>query len=177
MNFSSPAFKNHAYLNVPASRSAAAMLSSAVFLVPLALSWSTSPAPQHPRVLLWYSLLRKPNYKPPDWVIPVAWGFIETGMAVATYRLLRHSPSEPRSKALGLLALNTVGIGAWSRLFFGGRSLPVSTVAAAALVVSGTAYVDQARKVDKQSAIAGIPFVAWVAFATLLTAELWRRNR
>ena len=158
-------------------RPEAAALSTAVYLVPLALSWSTSPAPQHPRVLLWYSLLSKPGHKPPDWVIPVAWGLIETGMAAASYRLLRHPASAPRNRALGLLALNTVSIGAWSQLFFGGRNLAASTVAAATMIGTGAAYVAEARKVDKPAAAAGIPFVAWVAFATLLTAGLWRRNR
>lgn len=160
-----------------ASQLAAAALSSAVFVIPLALSWSTSPALQHPRVLLWYSLLRKPQYKPPDWMIPVAWALIESSMAVASYRLLRLPSSEPRDRALGLLAVNTVCIGAWSRVFFGSRNLPASTVAAAAMIVPGAAFVHEARKVDKASAMAGVPFIGWVAFATLLTAALWRRNR
>ncbi len=90
-------------------------------------------------MLIWYSLLRKPGYKPPDWVIPVAWGLIETGMAAATYRLLHHPASTPRNRALGLLAVNTVSIGAWSRLFFGGRDLVASTVAAAAMGDTGAA--------------------------------------
>lgn len=158
-------------------RPTAAILSSAVYVVPLALSWSTAPAPQHPRVLLWYTLLRKPGYKPPDWAIPVAWGLIETAMAGASYRLLRHPASPERNRALALLALNTVSIGAWSRLFFGRRDLATSTVAAAAMVVTGAAYVHQARRVDKPAALAGVPFVAWVAFATVLTAALWNRNR
>lgn len=159
------------------SRTAAAALSTAVYAVPLALSRSTSPAPQHPRVLLWYGLLRKPEHAPPDWVVPVAWGLIETCMAGAAYRLLRKRSSAPRNRALGLLAVNTVGIGAWSRLFFGRRNLAASDVGAAAMVGTGAAYVAQARQVDKPAAIAGIPFVFWVAFATLLTAGIWRKNR
>jgi translocator protein len=159
------------------SRTAAAALSTAVYAVPLALSWSTSPAPQHPRVLLWYGLLRKPDHKPPDWVIPAAWGLIETCMAGAAYRLLRQESSPSRDRALGLLAVNTVGIGAWSRLFFGRRDLAASVVGAAAMVGTGVAYVDQARKVDKPAAAAGIPFIVWVAYATLLTAGIWRKNR
>lgn len=177
MNHSSPVVEGQLESSALISRPTSAALASAVFIVPLALSWSTSPAPQHPRVLLWYTLLSKPDYKPSDWAIPVTWGVIETAMAVAAYRLIRQPQSAARNKALALLALNTVSIGGWSRVFFGSRSLPVSTVAAAAMIGSGAAYIEQARKVDKQSALAGIPFVAWVAFATLLTAELWRRNR
>ena len=177
MNFPPANTEDHPSLPGQWGRPEAAALTTAAYLVPLALSWSTSPAPQHPRVLLWYSLLSKPGYKPPDWVIPAAWGLIETGMAAASYRLLRHPASAPGNRALGLLALNTVCIGAWSQLFFGGRNLAASTVAAAAMVGTGAAYVAEARKVDKRAAAAGIPFVAWVAFATLLTAGLWRRNR
>lgn len=177
MKYSSPVIEGQAQPALLLSRPAAAAVASAVFLVPLALSWSTSPAPQHPRVLLWYRLLSKPDFKPPDWAIPVTWGMIETAMAVAAYRLLRRAQSAPRHKALALLALNTVSIGGWSRVFFGNRNLPVSTISAVAMIGSGAAYIQQARKIDKPSALAGIPFVAWVAFATLLTAELWRRNR
>jgi translocator protein len=177
MNDSLLTSENPAQQSGRVSRLTAAAVSSAVYLVPLLLSWSTSPAPQHPKVLLWYGLLRKPGYKPPDWVIPVSWGLIETGMAAASYRLLRYPASAPRNRALTLLALNTVSIGAWSRLFFGRRNLAASTVAAAAMVGTGVAFVEQARKVDKPAAVAGVPFVAWVAFATILTAALWRRNR
>ena len=70
-----------------------------------------------------------------------------------------------------------LAIGGWSRLFFGSRNLPASTFASAALIASGAAYVDRARRVDRGAALAGAPFVAWVAFATVLTAEIWRRNR
>jgi translocator protein len=174
---SSPIDDINPTLTTGLSPQVAAALSTAVYVVPLALSWSSSPAPQRPRVMLWYGLLRKPGYKPPDWMVPVAWGLIETCMAGAAYRLLRKLSSAPRSRALGLLAMNTVGIGAWSRLFFGKRNLPASVVGAATLVGTGVAYVDQARQVDKPAAAAGIPFIVWVAFATVLTAGIWRKNR
>lgn len=102
---------------------------------------------------------------------------IETCLAAATYRLLRKSGSPARNASLGWLAANIVGIGGWSRLFFGRRNLPASTVAAAGLLASGVAYVSSARKADPTAAAEGTPLVAWVAFATILTAAIWRRNR
>lgn len=160
-----------------ASRGVAALLASAAYLVPLALSASSSPSPQHPRTLLWYKLLRQPKFKPPDAAIPLAWAAIESALAFAGYRLLRQPSAPARNKSLAWLALNVVNIGGWSRLFFGRRNLPASTIAAAAMVGAGAAYVAQARKADTASAAAGVPFVAWVAFATVLTAAIWRRNR
>ena len=68
--------------------------------------------------------------------------------------------------------------GVWflSRLFFGGRILPPRTVAAAAMIGTGAAYVAEARRTDEVAAAAGIPLTAWVAFATVRTAAIWRRN-
>jgi tryptophan-rich sensory protein len=155
----------------------AATVAATAYLLPYALSRSTSPTPDHPRVLLWYRLLRKPALKPPDIAIPLTWFGIESGLAFAGYRLLRKPQSPERDRALAWLAGNVTGIGLWSRLFFGSRDLPTSTVAAGALALAGAAYVHEARKVDRPAAAAGVPLVAWVCFATVLTAAIWRRNR
>lgn len=155
----------------------AGLLAAAAYVVPLALSYSTAPSPNHPRTLLWYKTLRMPSFKPPDAAVPLAWAAIETTLAFAAYRLLRRPGSPARSRALAWLGANVVAIGGWSRLFFGQRNLPASTIAAATMIGSGAAFVAEARKVDGSASAAGVPFVAWVAFATVLTAAIWRRNR
>ena len=158
-------------------RPAAAALASGAFLLPLALSASSVPSPNHPRIALWYATLRKPWFKPKDWLVPVAWTGIESGLAVAAYRLLRTPPTAGRRRALALLTWNTFMIGGWSRLFFKRRALGLSTVAAATMIASGAGFVRQATPVDPAAARAGLPFIAWVSFATLLTASIWSLNR
>jgi len=125
---------------------------------------------------IWYRLLRKPGFQPPDKVIPVAWTVIDCALTVAGYRLLRQPSTAPRNRALGLWTLNVGLIGGWSGLFFGRRNLPASTALAAGMIGSGIAYVAQASTVDRPAASAGVPFVLWVGFATALTAALWRKN-
>jgi translocator protein len=159
------------------SPAAAALLAAGAFAVPAALSIDTSPTPKHPRTMRWYRALRQPFFKPPDALIPLAWTAIECALAAAMYRLLRSAPSAARSRAVALLAWNITAIGGWSRLFFLQRNLPISTLTAATMVASGAAFVQQARQVDPTAARAGVPFVAWVAFATLLTASIWQLNR
>lgn len=156
---------------------AAAALASASWLVPWLLSRSTAPTPDHPRVLLWYKTLRQPTWKPPDVAIPIVWAGLETLLATAAYRLLRRRSSPARNRSLAWLFGNVVSIGAWSRLFFGQRNLPAATAASAALAAGAAAYVDSARRTDRTAAAAGVPLVAWVAFATVLTAAIWRKNR
>lgn len=126
---------------------------------------------------VWYRLLRKPHFQPPDAVIPVAWTLIDTALSIGGYRLLRLPSSPARNRAMGWWALNVAMIGGWSGVFFGRRNLPASTAVAAAMVGTGAAYVAEARHVDKPAAAAGVPFVVWVAFATVLTAAIWQRNR
>jgi benzodiazapine receptor len=155
----------------------AALAASAAFILPLVLSHSTTPSPNHPRVLLWYRSLKKPWFKPKDWVIPLAWFGIEACLARAMFRLIRAAPTADKGRSIGLLSWNIFMIGGWSRLFFGRRHLAMSTVAAASMIATGAAFVVEARKVDKPAARAGIPLVGWLAFATVLTATIWSMNR
>ena len=168
---------NDTTIRSPLFRLASMGIASGAFLVPAALSASSTPSPNHPRVMGWYLSLRKPWFKPPDWVIPLAWAGIEGALATAAYRLLRRPASPARRHALSLWSLNVVLIGSWSQLFFKHRNLAVSTVAAAGMVATGAEYVRQAKSVDPTAAKLGIPFVAWVSFATALTATIWSLNR
>jgi len=160
----------------PMAAPVAAAIASCAFTVPLALSISSTPTPNHPRTMLWYLTLRKPTFTPSDWLFPVAWTGVEAGLATAAYRLLRAVPSAARTKALALWGWNVCMIGGWSRWFFKHHNLGVSTVAAAGLVSSGVAFVHDAKRVDRKASLAGLPFVGWVAFATVLTATMWRLN-
>ncbi len=174
-NMESSGSKHGSAIPVPAGVSA--VLASGAFLVPLALSASSTPSPNHPRILAWYSSLRKPWFKPPDWVIPVAWFGIEGSLATAGYRLLRSPDSAARRNALGWLSWNVFMIGAWSRLFFKRRNLALSTAAAATMIATGIEFSREATRADPVAARAGLPLVAWVSFATLLTAAIWQLNR
>ncbi len=127
--------------------------------------------------MAWYLTLRQPFFKPNDALIPLAWFAIEGCLARGVYRLMQAAPSAERQRALGLMGWNIFMIGSWSRLFFGRRSLAVSTVAAASMIATGAAYVHEAKKVDLKAARAGVPFVAWVSFATVLTGTIWALNR
>jgi translocator protein len=160
----------------PISAPVAAAIASCALTVPLALSLSSAPSPNHPRNFLWYLTLREPSFKPPDWTFPAAWTVIEAGLAAAGYRLLRARSSAARTNALLLWGWNVAWIGGWSRLFFKQHRLGVSTVAAASLVATSAAFVHQANKVDRTAARAGLPLVGWVAFATVLTAAIWHLN-
>ena len=137
-----------------------------------------SPGPDHPRTQRWYKRLEKPGFTPPTPVYPLAWTAIEASLAYGGYRLFRAEPSPERTKALVFWTLNQVGIGGWSEIFFGRRAPGWGTAASAGLGVSAVGYVlATANRTDKIAAALGVPLAGWVAFATLLSEEIWRQKR
>jgi benzodiazapine receptor len=135
-----------------------------------------SPNESHPRTERWYRELDKPGFTPPDSAFGLVWPVLEGFLAVGGYRLLREPPSAARNAAVALWAANVAMIAGWPKLFFGERSPTAGFGAATAQLVAGLAYLEAARRVDGVSAAAGVPYVAWLAFADVIAEEVWRRN-
>lgn len=107
----------------------------------------------------------------------LVWPVLETMHAVGGYRLLRAPPGQGRTAALALWALTSSMIGGWSVLFFGTKRLDASVAAAAGMFAAEAAYLPQAAKVDRPAAWLDAPLLAWLGFATWLSARIAQRNR
>ncbi len=132
--------------------------------------------PQRPREAVWYDTLRKPSYTPSGSTIGIAWGLLETLLAVTGYRLLTRPGTPVRGAALASWAATLAGLAGYPATFFGGKKLGASAAVAAAMCASTTATAATAAKVDEVAAASMVPLVVWTAFAVLLSEELWRRN-
>lgn len=136
-----------------------------------------APDPSHPGIRRWYHRLDKPDYTPPDAAFGAVWPVLETGLAVGGYRLLREPAGPMRNAAVGAWLVNSAMVGGWTQLFFRERQLGASAAASGAMIATGTAYVVTAAKVDRPAAALGVPFVAWLGFATLLATRIWQDNK
>lgn len=132
--------------------------------------------PQRPREAAWYATLRKPSYTPSGSTIGVAWGVLETLLAVTGYRLLSKPPRGANGLAVASWAATLAGLAGYPATFFGGKKLGTSAAVATAMCASTTATAVTASKVDDIAAAAMTPLVLWTAFAVLLSEEVWRRN-
>jgi tryptophan-rich sensory protein len=132
--------------------------------------------PQRPREAVWYDTLRKPSFTPSGSTIGIAWGLLETLLAVTGYRLLTKPGTAARGVALASWAATLAGLAGYPATFFGGKKLGASAAVATAMCASTAATAATASKVDEVAAISMAPLVAWTAFAVLLSEELWRRN-
>jgi benzodiazapine receptor len=129
----------------------------------------------------WYSRVRKPAYQPPGAVFPVVWttlyGDIAVTSAVAIDRLRaagRHDEARRYAAALGVnLALNA----GWTWLFFRFHKLGASAVGAAVLTASSADLARRTAQADPKAGLAQSLYPLWGAFATVLSAHIWRLNR
>jgi translocator protein len=124
----------------------------------------------------WYRDLRKPSFTPPDKVFPVAWTTLYALIAYSGWRVWSAAPSRQRDAALRLWISQLAANAQWSKLFFGQRRPTLALVDVFALEGSIIAYIAAAHKVDRAAAYAFLPYAAWVAFATVLNAEILRLN-
>ena len=124
----------------------------------------------------WYRHLDKPEFTPRDEVFPIVWTSLYILIAWSGWRVWNAAPSRHRRAALELWITQLIANAKWSKLFFGEHRLIASVVDSVALQGTILSYINQARKVDRAAAVAFIPYAAWVAFATVLNAEIARRN-
>jgi benzodiazapine receptor len=124
----------------------------------------------------WYRDLRKPSFTPPDKVFSVAWTTLYALIAYSGWRVWSAAPSRQRDAALRLWISQLAANAQWSKLFFGQRRPTLALVDVFALEGSIIAYIAAAHKVDRAAAYAFVPYAAWIAFATVLNAEILRLN-
>ncbi len=124
----------------------------------------------------WYRQLRKPPWSPPAELFGPVWTILYALMGVAAW-LVAGGRSRGRRSALAAFGVQLALNGAWTPIFFGLRR---PGLALAEIVATLFAIVATVALFTRQRLVAGLlllPYLAWVAFATALNAEIWRRNR
>jgi tryptophan-rich sensory protein len=124
----------------------------------------------------WYRELQKPSYTPPGWLFGPVWTALYIAMGLAAWLVWRRRGFRAAAVPLGLFALQLALNAAWTPLFFG---LQRPFVAFVDIVALWVAIVLTAWCFFRASPAAGwlmMPYLAWVSFAAVLNAALWRLN-
>jgi tryptophan-rich sensory protein len=124
----------------------------------------------------WYARLDKPRWAAPPAVFGVVWIPLYALTAVAGARALDHTAGEQRRAFARTYAVSLALSAAWSPLFFGARSPRLALAGVVALDAANLDLLRRARRADRTAAACLVPYVAWAAFATALTAAVARRN-
>jgi len=124
----------------------------------------------------WYAGLAKPSFNPPNWVFGPAGTTLYLMIAFATWLLWRAPAGAPRSRALGWSAAHLVLNAAWTPMFFGLQQTGLALVVIVLMWFAILATVIAAWRVSRPAAWLLLPYLAWVTFATVLNAAIWRLN-
>lgn len=124
----------------------------------------------------WYPDLVKPSWNPPDFVFAPVWTTLFVLMGVAGWLIWRAPPHPSRRRALVFFTIQLLLNSLWSMLFFGLQSPGLALVEIALLWVAILLTMASALTSSRAAAWLLAPYLAWVSFAALLNASIWRFN-
>ena len=124
----------------------------------------------------WYTNLVKPAFQPPGWIFGPMWTLLYSLMGVALYRMVERRNREGARTALWLFAAQLFLNGIWSPIFFGAQAITFALVVIGMLVVAVAFTIARFWKIDRAAGALLVPYLAWIAFATILNATLVHLN-
>lgn len=142
----------------------------------LAITFATGAIGSHvtiPNIPTWYEGLSKPFFNPPNWIFGPVWTVLYLAMSYAAWRVLARSPNHAATRLIALaygvqLFFNAL----WSIVFFGLMNPLWGLLVVAFLEASVIAMVLVFARFDRFAAASQLPYVAWVAFASLLNLAI-----
>lgn len=129
-----------------------------------------------PEIEGWYRTLAKPSWNPPDYVFGPVWTTLYVWMAIAAWLVWKPEGFRAAAMPLALFASQLVLNIAWSFIFFG---MHQPGWALLEIVFLWLAIVATTVSFSRRSRVAGwllAPYLAWVSFAAVLNAVIWRMN-
>jgi benzodiazapine receptor len=129
-----------------------------------------------PEIPGWYSTLVKPSFNPPSWIFGPVWTTLYVLMAVAAWLVTRTPESQLRTVALALFGIQLALNLAWSWIFFHKHAIGPAAIEVAVLWCAIGATTIVFSRVSITAAWLMAPYWAWVTFASILNATIWRLN-
>lgn len=121
----------------------------------------------------WYQSLEKPSWTPPDRLFGPVWSVLYICIALAGWLVWRDSGgsvSFPLSLWTAQLALN----GTWSWVFFGLQEVLLGLIIISVLLVIILIFLLRSR--NRAASLLFLPYVLWIAYATMLNLSIVRLN-
>ena len=129
-------------------------------------------------ITTWYPTLVKPSFNPPNWIFAPVWTSLYVMMGVAAGFIWNQITTQKAAvtKALQFFTIQLVLNALWSYLFFGLHNLMLATIEVVLLWLMIFETYSQFAKINKTASYLMLPYLAWVSFASVLTASIWWLN-
>jgi len=125
---------------------------------------------------VWYAELAKPAWNPPNWIFGPVWTLLYILMGLAAWMVWQRAGWKTGRAALGLFFLQLILNSLWSYLFFGAHLMGWALVEIVVLWLTILATAILFARHSATAAFLLVPYLLWVAFATLLNATLLNLN-
>ena len=124
----------------------------------------------------WYESLRKPSWRPPNWLFGPAWTVLYAMIAVAGWLVWTAAGPGERLVPMSVYGLQLVLNAVWSGIFFGMKRMKLALGEMALLWLSIAVNIAVFWPVHKVAALMLVPYLAWVSFAFMLNRALVKLN-
>ncbi len=149
----------------------------AIAAIPL-LVGAGGAAASRPGIRDWYRTIQRPDWDPPDRVFGPVWTALYAMMGVALVEVVRSDRERiARQMGLGLFAVQLLLNFGWSWIFFVEHDLRGALIEIIALWLAIVATTVAFGTTSRRAGLLLLPYLGWVSFAAILTAEIWRLNR
>ena len=132
--------------------------------------WASSNAPG------FYASLQLPSWAPPASVFGPVWGVLYLLMGISAWMVWRYRHTVPATSGLWLYALALLPNALWSWLFFNQHMGGVALLDITLLWVLVAFTIRAFWRVRPAFGMLLLPLGAWVSFAGVLDAVVWRAN-
>jgi tryptophan-rich sensory protein len=122
----------------------------------------------------YYASLSPPSWAPPGWLFGVVWTPLYILIAVAPWLVWRERGDHAVGVAIAIWAVQLVLNALWTWIFFAWEKPGAALVEIIVLLVVIGATIVLFARVSTLAAALLVPYLAWVAFATVLNFALWR---
>ncbi|HEX8225408.1 MAG TPA: TspO/MBR family protein [Allosphingosinicella sp.] len=124
----------------------------------------------------WFDALQKPAIMPPGWVFGAAWTLLYILLGLALALILHARGARGRGLAVALFVVQLLLNYAWSPIFFAYHEVGTAfwTIFAMILISAVTAVLFW--RIRRSAALLMLPYLAWLAFAALLTWQIGALN-
>jgi tryptophan-rich sensory protein len=143
-------------------------------IIPL-LAGFTGTFFSNPRVDIWYNVLEKPSFQPPDWIFGPVWTFLYILMGIALYKIITSKAINKKS-AYFLFVFQLILNTAWSLIFFNFHLINIAFIELLVLWFFILLTILEFYKINKLAAYLLYPYIIWVTFAGLLNYFIWILN-
>lgn len=150
----------------PRNHTKLAMFIFALLLIGFAIGMVSDPKAS-------YAGFIKPSFAPPAWLFGPVWTVLYIMIAIAGWRLHEHDPGSHEMQLWwGQLVLNFL----WTPIFFMASLRGLALAVILVLLVLIALLITRLWPRERGTALLLAPYAVWVAFASLLNAEIIRLN-